>query len=136
MNQLFAQIQDLQDKVNSLNDEREFYDLETAFPVNPRDFRIAEVCLAAILACRTIHGTRWVLQETFLKSVPAQERISPPLPGTSIRHGEGLRREPQSPTIPTPRFSMNPEPGILCVVLEELFFFKTVRWKLRNFPKH
>ena len=70
VNQLLSQIQDLQDKVNALNEEKEFYDPETAsrsgmshFPVNPREFRVPEVCSAAILDCRTIHGTRWVLQE-------------------------------------------------------------------------
>ena len=38
----------------------------------------------------------------------APERISLSLPGIAMRHGEGLRREPQSSTIPTPRFSRNP----------------------------
>ena len=37
------------------------------FPVNPREFRVPEVCLAAILDCRTMQGIRWVLQEMFLK---------------------------------------------------------------------
>ena len=38
-----------------------------------------------------------------------QERISPSLPGIATRHGEGLGREPQSSTKPTPRFSRNLE---------------------------
>ena len=50
------------------------------FPVTLREFRAPEVCLAAILDCRTIHGTRWVLQEMSFKNPPAQERISPSLP--------------------------------------------------------
>ena len=37
----------------------------------------------------------------------APERISPSLPGIAMRHGEGLRREARSSTIPTPRFSRN-----------------------------
>ena len=37
------------------------------FPVNPQEFRVPEERLAAILGGRTIHGTRWVSQDTFLK---------------------------------------------------------------------
>ena len=37
----------------------------------------------------------------------AQESICPSLPGTVMRQGEGTRREPQSSTIPTPRFTRN-----------------------------
>ena len=40
---------------------------------------------------------------------PAPESISSSLPGIAMRHGEGLRREPQSSTIPSPRFSRNPD---------------------------
>ena len=43
------------------------------------------------------------------ESLPAQETIAPSLPGIAMRHGEGLRREPQSSTIPTPRFSRHPD---------------------------
>ena len=38
------------------------------FPVNCWVFRVLEERLAAIFACRTKHGTRWVAQETFLKT--------------------------------------------------------------------
>ena len=41
------------------------------------------------------------------ENLPAQERISPSLPGIAMRQGEGPRREPQSLTIPTPRFTRN-----------------------------
>ena len=41
------------------------------------------------------------------ESPPAPERIFPSLPGIAMTHGEGLRREPQSSTIPAPRFSRN-----------------------------
>ena len=37
-----------------------------------------------------------------------------------MRHGEGLRREPHSSTIPTPRFSRKLDAWNLRVVLEEL----------------
>ena len=65
LNQLLVQIQELQDRVNSLSDSREFYDPETAsssgsphVPSQP----------AAILACSLIHGTHLAYQETFLKT--------------------------------------------------------------------
>ena len=45
-----------------------------------RKQRAAEVCLAAILDCHTMHGTRWVSQETFLKIYLLNKRISPSLP--------------------------------------------------------
>ena len=36
------------------------------FPVSrPREFRVPEVCLAAILDCRTFLGIRLVLQDMF-----------------------------------------------------------------------
>ena len=51
-----------------------FSDPETAsssgmshIPSQPWEFRVLEEWLAAILVCRTIHGIRWVHQETFLK---------------------------------------------------------------------
>ena len=77
------------------------------FPVNCREFRVREVCSAAILDCRNIHGIKWVLQEMFFESPSAPARIYPSLLGIAMRHGEGLRREPQSSTIPTQRFSRN-----------------------------
>ena len=43
------------------------------FPVNPREFRVPEEWRAAILACRAIHGTPWVRQETFFEDRLAQE---------------------------------------------------------------
>ena len=73
------------------------------FPVNPRELQVPEVCSAAILSCRTIHGTRWVFHSgnVFLKIYLVLE--------ISMRHGEGLTREPQSSTISTPRFTRNPD---------------------------
>ena len=74
VSQLLAQIQDLQNKVISLSDAREFYDPEsgssseaTHVPsLNPLPFRVPGPCLAGIVDCRTINGILWVLQETFL----------------------------------------------------------------------
>ena len=43
------------------------------------------------------------------ENLPAQERVSPSSSGIAVRHGEGLRRDPQSSTTPTPRFSRNPD---------------------------
>ena len=73
MHQLLSQIQTLQDKVNALNEEKRIFTIwrqraaleGPTFPVNPREFRVQEVCVAAILDCRTVHGIRWVLQEMF-----------------------------------------------------------------------
>ena len=51
VSQLLTQIQDLQNKANSLSDTREFYDPETASstsPVNPRLFRVSENALPRI----------------------------------------------------------------------------------------
>ena len=42
------------------------------------------------------------------------------VPGIATREGEGLRREQQSSTIPTPRLPVIMILGILCIVLEEL----------------
>ena len=74
VNQLLSQIRTLQDKVNALSEDKEFYDPETArspgmshVPVKPREFRVPEACSAAILDYRTFRGTHRVLQETFLK---------------------------------------------------------------------
>ena len=129
MHQLLSQIQTLQDKVNALNEEKRIFTIWRqraalecpTFPVNPREFRVPEVCVAAILDCRTIHEIRWVLQEMFFES----------LPGVAMRHGEAVRREPQSSTIATPRFSRNFDAWNLRVVLEELVL-KIARWRLRS----
>ena len=74
VSQFLTHIQDLQSKVNSLSDARDFLRSwireqlwnVPRFPVNPREFRVPEPCLAAIRDCRMIHGILRVLQETFL----------------------------------------------------------------------
>ena len=75
VSQLLTRIQDLQNKVNSLSDARDFYDPESGSSSGmSRVFQSTvknsesqpEPCLAAIRDCRMIHGILRVLQETFL----------------------------------------------------------------------
>ena len=97
------------------------------FPVNPREFRVPEEWLAAIFVCHTIHQTRWAPPETFFDDPPAPEGptasffttprnlTSSPCDlrsgntGNTMRLREGVRREPQSSTIPTLRFTRSHE---------------------------
>ena len=128
VSQLLTQIQDFQNKVNSLSDAREFYDPEsgsssgaTHVPVDPLLFRVTGPSLAAILDCRMIHGILWVLQETLLidflpeKDEPTIFNDSKNLASSSLKLGrdaEGnikrpeieMRREPQNSSIPPRRF--------------------------------
>ena len=77
------------------------------FPVTPRELRVPEVCLAAFFGLphhtRNSMGTSGNVFENLL----AQERVSPSSPGVAVRLGEGVSLEPQSSTIPTPRFTGN-----------------------------
>ena len=74
VSQLLTEVQELQNKINSLSDAREFLTIlnqgaaleRPTFPVNPLLFRIPGPCLAAILDCCTTHRILRVLQETFL----------------------------------------------------------------------
>ena len=75
VNQLTVQIQVLQDRVNSPNDSRRFYDPATASSSGsiPR-FRVMSVpCLCGMLsrACSLTHGTYMVYRETFFEHLPA-----------------------------------------------------------------
>ena len=129
VNQLLSQIQKLQDKVNALNEEKEFYDPETASSSgmshvpsqfsripSPRGMLSRDSGLP--LDTRNSMGT----SGNIFGNLPAQERMSQLLPsdpknlassycegvpGIAVRQGEGLRREPQSSTKPTPRFTTN-----------------------------
>ena len=90
------------------------------FPANPRIFRVPEECLAAILDCRSIHGIPSVPQDTFFESLPGREGPSSALfessrnlassscgltSGNTMEHGRVVRWDPQSSSIPTPRFN-------------------------------
>ena len=113
VSQLLSRIRTLQDKVNALNEEKEFYDPETASSSGmshvpgqssriptPRGMLCRDSGLP--LDARNTFGTSGNVS----KSLPAQERIAPSLPRSAMRHA---RREPQSSTIPTPRFSRHPD---------------------------
>ena len=73
VSQLLAQTRGPQEKANSFSDAREFHHPEIAsnsgasrVPVIPSQFRDPELCLAAILDCRLIHGILWEFPETSL----------------------------------------------------------------------
>ena len=114
MNQLLSQIWTLQDQENAMNEEKEFYDPETASSSGMSNVPSQSSKIpspggmlsrdSGLLHCaRNSMGTSGNVSE----KPPAPERISTSLPGIAMRHGEGLRREPQSSTIPTPLFSRN-----------------------------
>ena len=139
VNQLLSQIQELQDKVNSLKEEKEFYDLECpTFPVKPREFRVKNVRLPAILDCRTTHGIGWVLREMFSKIHTVQvghlhcssklqriwhhhlanwDQVTLKVPLDIERDWDENRGVQRYRLLDIPR---NMRPGILCIVLEEL----------------
>ena len=78
VSQLLSQIRALQNKANSLSEERDFHDREAptalehlTFLLNPWLFPVPEVPIAAILDCRLMRGIPRVLQETFFEGLPA-----------------------------------------------------------------
>ena len=114
MNQLLSRTRTLQDKVNVLNEEFFFTILRQraalecpTFPSRPS--RIPSLRGMLGRDSGLPHYTRNSMGTSghVFEKPPAPERISPSLAGIAMRHGEGLRREPQSSTIPTPRFSRN-----------------------------
>ena len=111
VNQFLSQIQDLQDKVHALNEENflRFGDSSGMSHVPSQPSRIPS---PRSMLCRQSglpHHTRNSMGTSgnVFEMLPPQERISPSLPGAAMRQGERVRREPQSPTIPTPRFTRN-----------------------------
>ena len=134
VNQLVSQIQDLQDKVNSMNDEKEFYDPETATSsgtshVPSQPSRIpSPTGMISRYSCLP-HRTRNSMgtSRNVFEDLPAPEGPSPSFfenprhltlsscglrssnTGNTMKLGEGLRRGPQSSAIPTPRFSRKHE---------------------------
>ena len=75
MNQLLSQIQELQDKVNSLSEEKEFDDPETAsvsrisqVPNQPLSIPSPRGMLSRDSGMPLMYGVPRVLQETFLKA--------------------------------------------------------------------
>ena len=68
-----SQIQELQERVNSMNDSGEFQDIESTFsvknltfPVNRQSLRVLDQCWAATFACHLIHGICLKQRETCL----------------------------------------------------------------------
>ena len=145
LNQLMAQIQELQDKVKSLNEAKEFCDPENCeqlldcptFPVSPAVFRVKEERSAAILACSLIPGIQWIPQDTFLKVYLLE------MPSTLVENSQTLassflrieanwyrqnrgtkrrseRRAAASTIQLTPRFARTLRLGTPQTVLEEL----------------
>lgn len=75
LNQLTVQIQEVQDKANSLNESRGFHDPETAsssglshVPSHPMIVPSSSGGLAEISARSLIHGTHMVRRETFFEN--------------------------------------------------------------------
>ena len=112
VSQILSQIRTLQDKVSALNEEKEFHNPQTAsssgvshVPSQPSRIPSPRGMLSRDSGLPP-HYTRNSMGTSgnVFESLPAQETIAPSLPGIAMRHGEGLRREPQSSTRPTPRF--------------------------------
>ena len=122
VSQLLTQIQDLQEKVNSLADAKDFYDPETASSSgvsipSPRGMISRDSCLP--------HDTRNSIGTSgnVFKCLPARDGPSSSIfensrklassscgltSGNIMEHGRGVRRDPQSSSIPTPRFNQGP----------------------------
>ena len=123
-----SQSQELQDQVNSLNDEKDIYDPQKASSsgfshVPSQPLRIPN---PRGMICRDFslsHDTRNSMDTLgkVFEDLPVQEgpssgfenprNLAPSSCGLRpsntrnvLKHGEGLRREPQSSAIPTPRF--------------------------------
>ena len=134
VNQLVAQIHDLQDKVNCLNDEKEFYDPETAsssgiFHVPSQPLSIPSLRPMISRDSCLPHDTRNSMdtsENVFEKTTcsrrpssvffenpknlpPSSSGLRPGNTGNILKHGQAVRREPQSSTIPIPRFTTNHE---------------------------
>ena len=144
--QLLTQIQDLQNKVNSLADATEFYDTKTAsrsgashVPSQPLIFPSPRGMLSRDSGlphdARNTMGT----SGNVFDSPPAREGpssallensrnlassscgLGPGNTGNRMEHGRGVRQEPQSSSIPTPRFNQGIANGTHKVILEKTY---------------
>ena len=131
--QLLSQIQEVQDTVNPVNDEKEFYDPETAscigmshvpsqpsiFP-SPRGMISRDSCVphhtlnsmgTSGNVFEDLPAPEWPSPSFFVDPNLASSscELRPGSTGNTMRHGEGLKRETQSSTIPTLRFTRNYE---------------------------
>ena len=114
MNQLLSQIWTLQDKVNALNEEKECTIRRQraavecpTFPVNPPRIPSPRGMLSRDSGLPHFSRSSMGTSGNVFESPSARQITSPSLPGIATRHGEGLRREPQSTTIPTLPFTRN-----------------------------
>ena len=132
VSQLLTRIWELQNKVNSLSDATEFHDPETAsssgarhVPSQPSTIpspRTTPCCDSGLPHdTRNIVGTSGNVFDSLLaREGPSSAFFVDPEnltssscglrsgnTGNTMRHGEGLRREPQCPTKPTSRFTRN-----------------------------
>ena len=129
VSQLLTQIQDLQNKENSLSDAKEFYDSETAsssgathVPSQPSTMPSPRT-----MPCRDSelpHDTRNIVGTSgnVFQRLPAREgqtstlsnnslnlssssqELTPDVPGNTKQLDRGMRREPKNSSIPVPRF--------------------------------
>ena len=117
VNQLLSQIRELHDKVNSLIEGKEFYDLEIArssgishVPNQPS--RIPSPRGMIRRDSGLPHNTRnsmgtsgYVFEYPSAPEGPSLCELRSGNTESAMRHGKGLRREPQSSTIPIPRLA-------------------------------
>ena len=132
VNQLLGQIQDLQDKMNSSNNTREFYDPQSAsssgvshVPSQPLSIPSSRGMISSDSFLphdtRNSLGTSGnIFESQSARDGPSSAFFERPKnlassscglrkgnTGKFMEHGGGVRREPQSSTIPTPRFTTN-----------------------------
>ena len=130
VNQLMAQIQEMQDKATSLSDARECYDPETAsssgaslVPSQPFDYSESQRDAWARIWIAAGYIEYLGASGNVFESLLAREGPSSALCGNSLNlassscgmgsgttgnmmeHGRGLRQEPQSSSTPTPHFN-------------------------------
>ena len=123
VNQFMVQIQELQDKVNSLNDAKESHDPETAsssgvshVPSQLMSIRTARGMTSRDTELIVYIRTRFegllargesssALFEKSKNLALSSCRLTPIGTGKFAEKGEGLREEPQDFSIPTPRFA-------------------------------
>ena len=118
--------------MKSLNDGKDFYDPEKAsssglshVPSQPSRMSSLGGMISRDFCLPHNPRIQWVLLETFFEDLPVQEGPSsgfentrnlassscllrPSNTGNALKHGEGLRREPQSSAMPAPPFSRTP----------------------------
>ena len=110
-----SQSQELQDKVNSLNDGKDFYDPEKAsssglshVPSQPSRMSSLGGTFGNVFEDLPVQEGRSSGFENTRNLASSSCLLRPSNTRNALKHGEGLRREPQSSAIPTPPFSRTP----------------------------